>query len=114
MLFGEGLDDLHCGYCGHRVARRTLGVDAGPDGSFFVDHFKCRDCALERDTSLEVCYIRLGGGARRHGSTPLAYMRSLQHMPLTDTGHAQAEACLRQAATIAALQSREAVHPAVD
>ena len=38
-----------------------------PDGSFSVDHFNCRDCALERDTSLVVCYIRPGGGARRDG-----------------------------------------------
>ena len=44
-----------------------LGVDAGPDGSFSVDHFNCNDCALERDTSLVVCYIRPGGGALRDG-----------------------------------------------
>ena len=37
---------------------------------------------------------------------------ALQHAPVTDTRHAQADATLRQAATIAALQAREAVHPA--
>ena len=67
IMFGEGLDGLHCGYCGHRGVRHTWGVDVGPDGSFSVDHFNCRDCALERDTSLVVCYIRPGGGARRDG-----------------------------------------------
>ena len=31
IMFGEGsLDGLHCGYCGHRGARHTWGVDAGP------------------------------------------------------------------------------------
>ena len=54
-MFGEGLDDLHCGYCGHRGVRHTWGVDAGPDGSFSVNHFNCNDCAHERDTSLVVC-----------------------------------------------------------
>ena len=64
VMFGEGLDGL---YCGHRGARHTWGVDAGPDGSFSVDHFNCHDCALERGTPLVVCYIRPGGGARRDG-----------------------------------------------
>ena len=67
IMFGEGLDDLHCGYCGHRGARHTWGVDVGSDGSFLVDHFNCNDCAQERDTSLMVCYIRPSGGARRDG-----------------------------------------------
>ena len=67
VIFGERLDDLHCGYCGHRGTRHTWGVDAGRDGSFIVDHFNCNDCALEQDTSLVVCYIRPGGGARRDG-----------------------------------------------
>ena len=40
VMFGEGLDGLHCGYCGHRGVRHTWGVDAGPDGSFSVDHFQ--------------------------------------------------------------------------
>ena len=31
IMFGEGLDGLHCGYCGHRGVRHTWGVDAGPD-----------------------------------------------------------------------------------
>ena len=39
---------------------------------------------------------------------------ALQHAPLTDTSHAQADDSLRQAATIAALQAREAVHPTVE
>ena len=67
VMFGEGLDALHCGYCGHRGVRHTWGVDADPDGSFSVDHFNCNDCAQERDTSLVVCYIRPGGGARGDG-----------------------------------------------
>ena len=67
VMFGEGLDDLHCGYCGHPGARHTWGVDVGPDESFHVDHFNCNECALERDTPLVVCYIRPGGGARRDG-----------------------------------------------
>ena len=32
VMFGEGLDDLHCGYCGHRGVRHTWGVDAGLTG----------------------------------------------------------------------------------
>ena len=67
VMFGDGLDDLHCGYCGHWGARHTWGVDTDLNGSFFVDHFNCNDCALERDTPLVVCYIRPGGGARRDG-----------------------------------------------
>ena len=67
VLFGEGLDDLHCGYCGHRGARHIWGVETDLDGSFFVDHFNCNECALEQDTFLVVCYIRPGGGARRDG-----------------------------------------------
>ena len=67
VMFGEGLDDLHCGYCGHRGGRHTWGVDVGPEGSYTVDNFNCNDRALERDTPLVVCYIRPGGGARRDG-----------------------------------------------
>ena len=38
---------------------------------------------------------------------------ALQHAPIKETGHAYADITLRQAASIAALKAREAVHPAV-
>ena len=38
---------------------------------------------------------------------------ALQHAPIKEIGHAYADTTLRQAASIAALKAREAVHPAV-
>ena len=38
---------------------------------------------------------------------------AIQHAPVTDTRHQQGDTSLRQAATIAALQARESIYPAV-
>ena len=67
VMFGDGLDELNCGYCRHPAGRHTWGIAGQPDGSFDVDHFNCNQCANDRDTSLVVCYTRPGGGALRDG-----------------------------------------------
>ena len=41
------------------------------------------------------------------------FFSALQHAPIKATGHAYADITLQQAASIAALQAREAVHPTV-
>lgn len=68
IMFGEGLDEHKCGYCGHHGAHHIWGIDAGPDGRPDIDHFNCNQCAKEKDTSLVVCYIRPGGAAARRDS----------------------------------------------
>ena len=65
IMFGEHLDDLDCGYCGHPADQHIWGIDADPTGNCRVNHFNCRQCAQEKDTPLVVCYTRPGGGTLR-------------------------------------------------
>ena len=67
VMFGEGLDDLHCGYCGHPGEHHAWTLGPQPDGSLDVNHFTCRDCANEKNTHLVVCYTRPNTGVTDDG-----------------------------------------------
>ena len=67
VVFGQGLDELQCGYCHHPAADHIWGIEPDHAGGYQVDHFNCRHCARDRDTSLVVCYIRPGGSMARDG-----------------------------------------------
>ena len=67
VMFGQGLDDLNCGYCHHSADTHIWGLEPDQAGRYLVDHFNCRQCAQDRRTSLVVCYIRPGSSMARDG-----------------------------------------------